>query len=210
MKTFKELCADFFAIKVSDYFDIEDSKMTYKEKLAAYAENDKKKMERTIVQHNAEVVFLDEYLPAILDVYNKYAGKRVGEKTTEKIRNSLHELLGEMCHAYIDNDGIHYSILNGAWKCVYFSYDQKAQKRNSKWDKDGKLNNLVMAMFHTNVGEYIESLEEYINTKREQAERIKQLSNELENARKEYDDNLCDGFVTLDYGKTNTSFSFRM
>lgn len=222
MKTFKELCAAFYAVQVLDSYGIEkkyreekgeDAEMAYKEKIAAYAENDKNKMERTIIRHNAECVFLTEILPAVLDVYNKYAWKRVGEKTRDKIRAAVKEVLGDnekYISVYIDSDGINYSILNSAWKRAYFCYNQETKKSYSMWDADGKMNKLESFMFHLYKGEYIEDSKKYIAMKREQAEKIKELSIEIEKAKKEFDDNLCDGFDTLDYGKTNTYFCLRM
>lgn len=222
MKTFKELCAAFYAVQVLDSYDIEkkyreekgeDVAMAYKDKIAAYAENDRNKIERTIIRHNAECVFLTEILPAVLDVYNKYAGKRVGEKTRDKIRAAVKEVLGDdekHISVYIDSDGVNYSILNSAWKRAYFCYNTETKKSYSMWDADGKMNKLESFMFHLYKGEYIEDSEKYIAMKREQANKIKELSIEIEKARKEFDDNLCDGFDTLDYGKTNTYFCLRM
>ena len=222
MKTFKELCAAYYAVQVLDSYDIEkkyreekgeDVVIAYKDKIAAYAENDRNKIERTIIRHNAECVFLSEYLPLVLDVYNKYAGKRIGDKTRDKIRAAVKEALGDdekHISVYIDSDGVNYSILNSAWKRAYFCYNTETKKSYSMWDSDGKLNKLEMFMFHTDKGEYIEDSEKYIAMKKEQANKIKELSIEIEKARKEFDDNLCDGFDTLDYGKTNTYFCLRM
>ena len=78
------------------------------------------------------------------------------------------------------------------------------------YDIDGRMNKLEMSMFSDMEMTYIEDIEKYIVAKTKQATRIKELSIELENVRKEYTNNLCDGFLTLDYGKTNTYFTFRV
>jgi predicted hydrocarbon binding protein len=78
------------------------------------------------------------------------------------------------------------------------------------WNIEGKLNKLDISMFHERDIAYIENVEEYIETKKAQAEKIKELSIELENARNVYNDNLCEGINRLDYGKTDGYFRVRI
>lgn len=216
MKTLKELCNEYKSIKVLDSYDIEkmyrsdtseDFDGIYNQKIAAYAENDKRKMERIIIRHNAKVAFFAEYLPKVLEIYNKYAGKRVGEKTKEKIRTEIHELLdGLNVNVYINNDGVNYSILNSKWDALYFRYDSEYKKRLGMWNDEGKLNKLDVSMFNPKNITYIDNSEEYIAAKKAQAEKIKELSNELEKARNIYNENLCEGINRMDYGKTDGYF----
>ena len=217
MKTFKELCEMYNNIKVIDSYDIErkyredriaDVEKAYNDKKAAYVENEKNEIQRKIILHNAKCTFIAEYIQPILDIYNKYAGKRIGNKTRDKIRDATNELLKDVpAHVYIDTDGINYSVLNINWERIWFKYENG--KRYTFYDSDGKMNKLEMSMFHDVDMKYIEDTEKYIAMKTEQADKIKELSILLEKARKEYSDNLCDGFATLDYGKTNTYFTFR-
>ena len=220
MKTLKELCNEYNNIKVLDSYDIEkmyrsdtseDFDGIYNQKIAAYAENDKRKMERIIISHNAKVVFFEEWLPKVLEIYNKYAGKRVGEKTKEKIRTEIHELLdGLNVNVYIDNDGVNYSILNSTWDRLYFRYDTENKKRLGMWNSEGKLNKLDVSMFNPKDIRYIYDSEEYMAVKKAQAEKIRELSIELEKARNIYNENLCEGINRLDYGKTDGYFRVRI
>lgn len=220
MKTLKELCNEYNSIRVLDSYDIEemyrsdtseDSRGVYKQKIAAYAENDKRKMERIIIRHNAKVVFFEEYLPKVLDAYNKYAGKRVGEKTKEKIRTEIYELFdGLNVNVYINNDGVNYSILNSKWDILYFRYDTENKKRLGMWNEEGKLNKLDVSMLNPKDIKYIDNSEEYIAAKKAQADKIRELSNELENARNIYNENLCEGINSLEYGKTDGYFRIRI
>ena len=165
MKTLKELCDEYSRIKVLDSYDIEKMYRSntsenideaFNQKIAAYAENDKRKMERIIISHNAKVVFFEKWLPKVLDVYNKYAGKRVGDKTNNKIRTEICELLNDLnVNVYIDNDGVNYSILNSTWDRLYFRYDTENKKRLGMWNSEGKLNKLDISMFNPKNIRYI-------------------------------------------------------
>lgn len=218
MKTFKELCEMYNNIHILDSYDIEkkyredriaDKEKAYADRQAAYAVNEEKAMVRTIILHNAKCAFIAEYMQPILDIYNKYAGKRIGDKTREKIRDAVNELLKDVqARAYIDVDGLSYYVLNTNWERLYFKYENG--KKYTFYDIDGRMNKLEMSMFSDMEMTYIEDIEKYIVAKTKQAARIKELSIELENVRKEYTNNLCDGFSTLDYGKTNTYFTFRV
>lgn len=220
MKTLKELCREYNSIKILDSYDIEkqyrsdtaeDSRGVYKQRIAAYAENDKRKIERAIICHNAKVAFLAEYLPKVLDIYNKYSGKRVGTKTEDKIRAEIHELLeGLNVNVYLENDGINYSVLNSIWDKLHFRYDTENNKKLGMWNNEGKLNKLNISMFYPKNITYINDTEEYIAAKTKQADKIRELSIELENARNVYNENLCEGFNKLEYGKTDSYFRFRM
>lgn len=220
MKTLMELCNEYNSIRVLDSYDIEemyrsdtseDSREVYKQRIAAYAENDKRKMERIIIRHNAKVVFFEEYLPKVLDVYNKYAEKRVGEKTKDKIRTEINELLdGLNVNVYINNDGVNYSVLNSSWDILYFRYDTENKKRLGMWNEEGKLNKLDVSMLNPKDIRYIDNSEEYIAAKKAQAEKIRELSNELEMARNIYNENLCEGINRMEYGKTDGYFRVRI
>lgn len=220
MKTLKELCNEYSNIKVLDSYDIEKTYRSntsenideaYNQKIAAYAENDKRKMERIIIRHNAKVVFFEEYLPKVLDAYNKYAGKRVGEKTKDKIRTEINELLdGLNVNVYINNDGVNYSVLNSSWDILYFRYDTEYKKRLGMRNEEGKLNKLDVSMLNPKDIKYIDNSEEYIAAKKAQAEKIRELSNELEMARNIYNENLCEGINRMEYGKTDGYFRVRI
>ena len=58
---------------------------------AVCTENTNKKIKIELLKGNARVALAAEAIPVICDVWNKYAGKKHGPKTDEKIRNEIKE-----------------------------------------------------------------------------------------------------------------------
>lgn len=172
------------------------------------AEND---LYYAVLKHNLEVAYITELLPIVCEVYQKYAGKRIGEKTSKKIDDEIKTATGE--HVYCNNDGMRLYPYNCNTVTLYFGMynDPSANygKTNYKmYDSEGKLNKLTPEMFIYHK-QYIDDIPAYIEEKRELAEKIKELCNQLEEARTEFDENLPDGLYRLDYGKVDTYFKLR-
>ena len=175
---------------------------------------------KIIALHNAECAFIAEVIPKALECYNKYAGKNVGEKTEAKIREAIEEIIDtdNFARVYIDNDGIRYYVRN-EWKTAWFSYYQTTEnicgrnmevsRRYGKWDKNGKLNRFTMDMFVFDKHTIIENAEAYLAEKREKIAKYKELCNEMEAVRKEYNDNLCDGFKEMRWQVADSYFRMR-
>ena len=161
-----------------------------------------------VLKHNMEVAFLHEYLDKILEVYNTYAGKRVGEKTKGKIRTAINELLGDNAIAFIDYSGLHYTLHHYTWETVWFGWDKESDKRFGMWDKDGKLNRFTPKMF-TIDKEYIENVDSYIETKAQKVTEIRNQANRLMEMCKEYNSDLCDGLKSANMDVLNLSY-FRL
>ena len=53
-----------------------------------------------ITRHNVYVTFWNEYYPKIKAIWDKYAGKKHGEKTAEKIRNEIKQTTGVWFYEY--------------------------------------------------------------------------------------------------------------
>lgn len=174
---------------------------------------------RIIALHNAECAFIAEVIPKVLECYNKYAGKNVGEKTEAKIREAIEEIINaDFARVYIDNDGIRYYVRN-EWKEAWFRYykttenicgrDTEVSRRYGKWDKNGKLNRFTMDMFMFDEHTIIENAEAYLAEKREKIAKYKELCDEMEAVRKEYNDNLCDGFKEMRWQVADSYFRMR-
>lgn len=166
---------------------------------------------REVLKHNLEVAYITELLPIVCEVYQKYAGKRIGEKTNKKIWDEIHNTTGES--VYCDIDGMRFYPYDCGTVTLYFGmYDDPAArygKSNYKmYDSEGKLNKLTPDMFIYHK-QYIDNIPAYIEKKRELADKIKELCNQLEEARTEFDENLPYGLYRLDYGKTDTYFKLR-
>lgn len=195
--------------KINNEDDEEQRKKKWNAEKQAYADERQKEIYRKILVNNAECAFWNEYISIVIDCYNKYAEKRVGNKTKEKIKEGIKACLPEQIIVYIDNDGIHYYIpsVTSSWNDVWFVWNESENNRYYMWDKEGKLNRLELGMFAFNKT-YVEDIESYIAEKVEQAGKIKQISRQYIELAKEYNENLCDGFGRADRSKVNEYFKF--
>ena len=188
-----------------------------KEKLLEVAKlcdaEDKAEQEKEIykkaLRHNIEVAFITEMLPKICGVYQKYAGKRIGDKTKKKIRNEIREAINDPDNGYVSLDNVTMTIY-AFHKQIYLyfgSYDDPAATYGKScykaYNAEGKLNSISPEMFSYNK-KYIEDIPAYIEEKKALAEKLAELSKEIEKVREQYDDNLAEGYRTLDYGHTDT------
>lgn len=176
---------------------------------------------RIIALHNAECAFIAEIVPKVLECYNKYAGKNVGEKTEAKIKAAIDEIVDDKTVTiYIGNDGIHYNLYYSlGWQKIYFTYytekvnicgyNQEVSKSYRKWDKYGKLNRFTIDMFSMPTNTIIENAEAYLAEKREKIAKYKELCDEMEAVRKEYNENLCDGFKEMKWQVADSYFRMR-
>lgn len=194
--------------------------MTWKDYLSEANKSTTDEM-KIIALHNAECAFIAEILPKVLECYNKYSGKNVGEKTEAKIKSAIDEIIDdERVNVYMDNDGIryylHYSL---GWQEIYFAYhteivnicgyDQEVSRSYKKWDKNGKLNHFTMDMFSIPTNTIIENAEAYLDEKCGYVARYKELCDEIEVIRKEYNNNLCNGFKEMVWQVVDSYFRMK-
>lgn len=59
------------------------------------------KIEKFYLMDNLALAMLEEYAPAVIEIFNKYSGKPYGEKTKDKIYNEIKNSLN--CGAWISN-----------------------------------------------------------------------------------------------------------
>lgn len=86
-KTIKELKAEFDALKWSEQTDVNRGVKICK-KITLL------KVENAILSDNEKRVFCAEVLPVFVEIWNKYAGKKYGEKTSDKIKNDFYTATG--------------------------------------------------------------------------------------------------------------------
>ena len=98
-----------------------------------------------ILNDNARAAFTAENLPAIIEVINKYTGKKIGEKTREKIRAEIETATG--CGFWFASDFgsiTFYDKTRGNWRpyevTLYISYS----KRDQLFDENGKFTGLTL------------------------------------------------------------------
>lgn len=172
---------------------------TIEELKAAYeASNDE--FLRKVIAHNIKAVALnDDVINAVVDTVNKFTGKKIGEKTVEKINAELNKVYPEL-RVYFDRTYSLYEKRTGiiiASKTVWsmFSYDDSKVSlySNAGWsadlfDDDSKFKGLDKdTMRISGKVEYIEDMEKYINQKKEQFESVKAAAKKYLDACKDFD-----------------------
>lgn len=226
MKNYKEIIKEMqersrkesFYDKRKRYSEALNNAKTKEEKLIIAKqqdEEDKRDAENdlyyAVLKHNLEVAYITELLPIVCEVYQKYAGKRIGEKTSKKIDDEIKTATGE--HVYCNNDGMRLYPYNCNAVTLYFGMynDPSANygKSNYKmFDSEGKLNKLTPEMFIYHK-QYINDIPAYIEEKRELADKLREMAKQFEEVREKFNKNLADGLEQLDYGKINTYFTLR-
>lgn len=126
-----------------------------------------------VLKSNAEIAFYAEIIPTVVEVFGKYAGKRVGEKTERKIRDEVTEKTGVNFYYTCGYSTKWHLHTKGVEITVYFAYDC------GMWDKDGKLNAITEDMLLKPSESYIENPVEYIEEIKAAAAEIAAKEKEL-------------------------------
>lgn len=168
---------------------------------------------KKILDHNARIALLVEYFPIIIEVLNKYAGKRVGEKTEAKIRDEISEKTG--VSVYFENN-------YGRGKITIYHrnnylvnneitlYAKKAESDFYRiYNEDGKLNALNADMFdYDHSDRYIEDIDGYINRKMQELSEVNAAIKALTEKIRAYDSDLPAGFKRIDYAISDNNRLF--
>lgn len=163
--------------------------------------------------HNFEVLFFKEVVPKVLEIYNQYEGKRIGEKTFDKIRNEVCQMLdtypfSKRVSVSVYEKGISYNLLTGGYQTASFRYDTKSEKFFTFKDEKCKLNHLDVSVFCIPRKKCVEDVDTFVKEKVSIAKEITDLSIKLETAIKRFNVNLPAGFRSADY-KIDKYFYFR-
>lgn len=174
-----------------------------KQEDAEYEQEQENSIKRCVLMHNAEVAYITETFPKVCAVYQRYAGKNIGKARQEKMLNEIKEATGGD-YAFLNNDGItFYHPYSNNRIQIYFVWNTKADNRYAAYDAAGKLNEIKPEMFSYNK-QYIDDIPAYIKQKTEQAAKVAELSRQLEEAQRDYNDDLAAGLYAAEWGKTNT------
>lgn len=151
--------------------------------LVAEDEQERKTQFRSkVLKHNARIAFVAEYLPTVLECINKYAGKRVGDKTADKIEDELLEKIG---HSVVIRNRPHmgaeitFHVL-GVFT-ISAKYDPETKDLYSFFDADGKLRRMTADMFSTHEIEYVEDIDAFYEQKTAELREIKKEAEKLRN-----------------------------
>lgn len=166
-----------------------------------YNEEIKQKVKQKVLYHNARTSLFFEVLPTIIEVWNKYEGKRHGEKTSEKIRDEICERTN--CRIYLTgykNDTI---VINH--KDYYFGnfYEVKVYL---KYDHDMLIDNVIqnisMDDFQTEK-KYIDDVDKYVHNMIIMYRQAQEKRKELENMYSEFNKMTVDGIEGLYMTRTS-------
>lgn len=141
----------------------------------------------TVYKNNAEKLYILENIQTIIDIFNKYSGKKCGEKTKEKIKTEAKENGISM---YFSDDEITFCMgLYGYDSITVFTRYIDGVKQTIT-DNDNKINVLETSIFHLPDAEtIIDNVEEYTEGKEAEFLKLKQMYQELEEATKQYNKN---------------------
>lgn len=156
-------------------------------------DDEEKKIERAnvmkkIMISNARIAFLLQYFPKIIDILNKYTGKSIGPKTSEKIYEEIKSISNENIYvSFTDQYGMGRMTIrtqNLPDSMIIYANNDGANCRF--YDTNGKLNKLSYNMFDYNKSEkYIYDPNAYLDKK---SAEIKQINTAVDNLKKLIDD----------------------
>lgn len=154
-----------------------------------------RKLKMKIMQNNARTSLFNETLPTIIEVWNKYEGKRCGEKTFDKIRNEIYEKTN--CRIYLTGYNSDIIAINHKDYCFANSYEVKAYlKYDHKMRIDNVIQHITMDDFHTEK-KYIENVDIHIHNMLSAYSNAQAKKKELENAYAEFNLMTVDGIENL-------------
>ena len=168
---------------------------------------------KKILDHNARIALLVEYFPIIIEVLNKYAGKRIGEKTKDKIREEINERTG--VSVWIEDNYSRGKITiyhrnNYLVNNEITLYARKAESDFYRiYNEEGKLNTLSADMFdYDRTDKYIEDIDGYINRKMQELSEVNAAIKALTEKIRAYDSDLPAGFKRIDYAISDNNRLF--
>lgn len=182
---------------------------TIEELKAAYeASNDN--FLRKVLAHNIKAVAINgDVINAVVDAVNKYTGKKIGEKTVDKINSEIQKTYPEI-RVYFDRTYSIYEkrtglVISSSIVWNMFSYDDSKVTLYSKdgwsvdlFDDDSKFKGLDKdTMRVSGKVEYIEDMEKYINHKKEQFEAVKAAAKKYLDACSDFDQGRVKGMADL-------------
>lgn len=142
------------------------------ELVSLYLKRDILEEQQTVLGSNYEYAVCKFVIPIICEVMNKYLGKRVGEKTTDKIRNEVYEKTGFRFY-WSSQYSCRLSIYNnGNLRIELYVYWDNSDINSFFVEEltEGKIR------IHDN---YVEDVETYVKQMREERQQLKQAMENL-------------------------------
>lgn len=156
--------------------------------------NEESKIKIAILAQNAKRAFFAENIGKICDVWNKYAGKKYGEKTAEKIRDELKTATGAgvwICNKYNETQiTIYLQRANGCEVLPNNETEINAYiKGYNPTDDENKIKPLdAGAVVLYWCGAYVDDIDEHVRKFYEAREALKTAEENAKKAREVYND----------------------
>lgn len=162
-------------------------------------EIDKMRIEKDFLTSNYRAAVYNEIMPDIINVLNKYTGKKIGPKTREKINNELCEISEHRIYIYNQSEytSDHKIVIylnreiNISYPCneieIYFKFDDENKKRYDFIDENGKAIKFTGEIFLAPYkNKYYDDIKKAVNDYYKYLNDINKMQNELDALKSEY------------------------
>ena len=202
MRNYMSICEEI-SINYRKMHELNEQKYTanYSEKNALYKQVEQLETVNKVLCNNARCVLFQEVFPDVLKIMHKYAGKAMGEKTTEKFKSEVKETLN--CGIWIDAREFHIYRLN-ADGCSMHGDENSIDISTNRYD-DTMLQNNKLQVYDIekyvicNTREYIENVEEYLQKITELKAKAREMQEKLRDICSEYNSLTVDKMEYIDY-----------
>ena len=139
------------------------------------------KLKKLLQLDNIKIGLYNDVVGAVVETWNKYSGKQLGEKTAEKIKIELEQLFGNKIFAYIHNSYIYITTRDASGK---YKGNAQIEIRPNHYEKKMTENNKILTLNVEDLHEidnnnYTENLEETATQILELHKQAEQLQDQL-------------------------------
>lgn len=168
------------------------------------------KAEFKVLENNAIAALINEKVPKVFEILQKYAGKRIGDKTEDKIDSEIKDVTGlRVSFRYSRGISIYfdYPLIHSSSITFYPKYINGVAFQ--QFDHEGKLNVIKPEFYQLSNYEYIDDIHKYINDKQAKLIEINEKIQELRTEISDYNKDLVSGFNNIDFYRLN-SYSYSL
>lgn len=140
-----------------------------------------KKIEILLQNDNVKIGLYNDVIDAVVETWNKYSGKQLGERTAEKIKMELEQLFDNKIFAYIRNSYIYITTRDASGK---YKGNAEIEIKPNHYEKKMTENNKILTLnvedlHETDNNNYTENLEETATQILELHKQAEQLQDQL-------------------------------
>ena len=145
------------------------------------AETPHGKLKKLLQLDNIKIALYNDVIDAVVETWNKYSGKQLGERTAEKIKMELEQIFDNKIFAYIRNNYIYITTRDASGK---YKGDAEIEIKTNHYEKKMTENNKILTLnvedlHETDNNNYTENLEETATQILELHKQAEQLQDQL-------------------------------